>query len=356
MKLDVNAVRVAAELEKKKLMDQHCDDMDDLLRRHNKERRELHQELVELRSEQLRSEAHETLVKPMQDIRAHFEKQVAEVKHGLKAELADIHEQNRMLNGQVEQEMSLLRRDLERSQGELFASKHQFRELEGLYDKEHSELLRLRQQQRELMEKEEQAKAAAAEAAANTFDVQQAEANATLSGDFSHDTATAILPVGVAPTLERSQERPEGKEDQVSGSNNTTLLADDSQQTAAHPQVNSSIPSPLPAPNSAMKQVMMAPKPKEDGREAMTPTVLSTRKAARPSVTAVSTVLRTIPSQGRPATVQTRSAPQLPTPSTPHGVRPVLSAGPAQLHRLTNTPTTTTLIQHHHRSLSSASG
>lgn len=28
-------------------------------------------------------------------------------------------------------------------------------------------------------------------------------------------------------------------------------------------QVNSSIPSPLPAPNSAMKQVMMAPKPKE---------------------------------------------------------------------------------------------
>eukprot|EP00434_Breviolum_minutum_P007064 symbB.v1.2.006234.t1/scaffold340.1/size245066/20 len=144
MKLDVNAVRVAAELEKEKLIAEHCDELDDLHRRHDKEKRELHQELSELRSEQLRSEASE---KPMQHIRAHFEKQVAEVKYDLVAQLADINERSRMQNGQVEQEMSLLKRDLERCQAELSTSQKEFRTLALLYDKEQQELQDLRQQQ-----------------------------------------------------------------------------------------------------------------------------------------------------------------------------------------------------------------
>lgn len=143
LKLDVNAVRVAAELEKEKLISEHCDQLDDLVKQHDKERRKLQNELTELRSKQLCSEARE---KPLQEIRAHFEKQVAEVKYGLVAQIADIHEQKRMQNGQAEQEMALLKKDLERCQAELAASQQELRKLVLLYEKEQQELQDLRQQ------------------------------------------------------------------------------------------------------------------------------------------------------------------------------------------------------------------
>ncbi|CAE7708782.1 Irgc [Symbiodinium sp. CCMP2592] len=36
MKLDINEIRVATELEKQKLITEHCDELDDLVRRHDK--------------------------------------------------------------------------------------------------------------------------------------------------------------------------------------------------------------------------------------------------------------------------------------------------------------------------------
>lgn len=138
LKLDVNAVRVAAELEKEKLISEHCDQLDDLVKQHDKERRQLQTELTELRSKQLCSEARE---KPLQDIRAHFEKQVG----CLVAQIADIHEQKRQQNGQAEQEMALLKKDFERCQAELAASQQELRKLVLLYEKEQQELQELRQ-------------------------------------------------------------------------------------------------------------------------------------------------------------------------------------------------------------------
>eukprot|EP00435_Cladocopium_sp_Y103_P012109 s38_g3.t1 len=72
LKLDVNAVRVAAELEKEKLISEHCDQLDDLVRQHDKERRKLQNELTELRSKQLCSEAMEHCRTPSASFRSQW--------------------------------------------------------------------------------------------------------------------------------------------------------------------------------------------------------------------------------------------------------------------------------------------
>jgi len=90
---------VSAERAREQLIADHCDELDDLVRRHDKERRELHKEVNELRSECASSQASDTIARPMQDIRAHFEDQVAVVKQQLVAQPADIQERQRVQGG-----------------------------------------------------------------------------------------------------------------------------------------------------------------------------------------------------------------------------------------------------------------
>ncbi|CAE7630113.1 Irgc [Symbiodinium sp. CCMP2456] len=363
MKLDINEIRVAAELEKQKLITEHCDELDDLVRRHDKERRELHRELAELRSDHARVEASETLLQPLQEIREHFESQVVEVKQELVTQLADIQERNRMQSGEVQLEMRQLRDELKRCQDELSSSQAEFRTLSMLYDKEQRENYRLRQESQQQSEMASgRHEAIGLEPVAS--DVANQHPTLT-SADYSMDTtvATDILPVSVA-SPERAHEAAT-----ASNSNSVTMVVEESQAAAGAQLQVAGIPAPLPAPSAAVKQVGMKIKStvQDEGREApAAPPLVPTPTQARPSIPAVS-VLRTalpiaaVQSRTLPAAAFHQAHDRLGTmaaaPQTPT-VCSVVTTGPTSHRRVGTTTTTTTTTRPfipHHRSASTSS-
>jgi len=359
MKLDINEIRVAAELEKQKLITEHCDELDDLVRRHDKERRELHRELAELRSDHSRVQASETLLQPLQEIREHFESQVVEVKQELVTQLADIQERNRMQSGEVQLEMRQLRDELKRCQDELSSSQAEFRTLSMLYDKEQRENYRLRQESQQQSEMASgRHEAIGLEPVAS--DVANQHPTLT-SADYSMDTtvATDILPVSVA-SPERAHEAAT-----ASNSNSVTMVVEESQAAAGAQLQVAGIPAPLPAPSAAVKQVGMKIKStvQDEGREApAAPPLVPTPTQARPSIPAVS-VLRTalpiaaVQSRTLPAAAFHQAHDRLGTmaaaPQTPT-VCSVVTTGPTSHRRVATTTTTRPFIPHH-RSASTSS-
>ncbi|CAE7464664.1 Irgc [Symbiodinium sp. CCMP2592] len=359
MKLDINEIRVAAELEKQKLITEHCDELDDLVRRHDKERRELHRELSELRSDHARVQASETLLQPLQEIREHFESQVVEVKQELVTQLADIQERNRMQSGEVQLEMRQLRDELKRCQDELSSSQAEFRTLSMLYDKEQRENYRLRQESQQQSEMASgRHEAIGSEPVAS--DVANQHPTLT-SADYSMDTtvATDILPVSVA-SPERAHEAAT-----ASNSNSVTMVVEENQAAAAAQLQVAGIPAPLPAPSAAVKHVGMKIKSVQDeGREApAAPPLVPTPTQARPSIPAVSVLRTALPI----AAVQSRTLPaaafhqahdrlgatMAAAPQTPT-VCSVVTTGPTSHRRVATTTTTRPFISHH-RSASTAS-
>eukprot|EP00930_Biecheleria_cincta_P027659 TRINITY_DN19392_c0_g1_i1.p1 TRINITY_DN19392_c0_g1~~TRINITY_DN19392_c0_g1_i1.p1 ORF type:complete len:713 (+),score=184.24 TRINITY_DN19392_c0_g1_i1:111-2141(+) len=138
--LDVNEVRLAAEQARQKLVSEHCDEMDDLVRRHDRERKELFREVNELRSENARMKAGaaagtQGLWKPMQGVQSHFESQVAFVKKELVAQLSDIQERHRTQRYEDQLVVAELQKNLEQCRSELASSQYEFITLAMLYDK-----------------------------------------------------------------------------------------------------------------------------------------------------------------------------------------------------------------------------
>eukprot|EP00931_Biecheleriopsis_adriatica_P045149 TRINITY_DN25879_c0_g1_i1.p1 TRINITY_DN25879_c0_g1~~TRINITY_DN25879_c0_g1_i1.p1 ORF type:complete len:804 (+),score=214.06 TRINITY_DN25879_c0_g1_i1:65-2413(+) len=275
-RLDMNDFRIQAELAREKMVVEHCDEMDDLVRRHDKERKELHREVMELRSECARAEVSDTIKRPMRDIRNHFESQVAVVKQELVAQLADIQERQRVQRGQDEQEMGELRKSLERCQSELSSSQYEFATLAMLFDKEQKENQRLQhlrlQQQNSEMDASQQ-EANVAETVGTPVPSEMAN-NATFAStqECSPDTtlATDTLPMAALAAASAAAEAaqragaaasPGPAEVSVKISPRSVKTADDSRDAPTTVLNQAQAPSPAPSlPSSRAPSASQAPR------------------------------------------------------------------------------------------------
>mmetsp|Transcript_115829 Transcript_115829/g.327687 ORF Transcript_115829/g.327687 Transcript_115829/m.327687 type:complete len:855 (+) Transcript_115829:66-2630(+) len=145
MQQEMNEHRIAAEVVREELIAEHCDDLDDLVRRHDLERRSLNKEISELRAEITRAGQSSFAAQPGMEIREHFEQQVAMVKHELIAQLSEFHERQSEQRGDDERELEQLRQTFESCQAELFASQEEFTILATLFEKERRDNMQLRE-------------------------------------------------------------------------------------------------------------------------------------------------------------------------------------------------------------------
>jgi len=142
-----NEFRLAAEEANEVMMAKHCDELDDLMRRHNMDKRELQQEVIELRSECTRLKLRSG---PVDNLKLHFEDHIAKLKLELVDQLANLHGQQQEQRGQDEKEMDQLRKSHEGCQVALAASQQDFAMLARLFEKERWEHMQLRDSLAEL--------------------------------------------------------------------------------------------------------------------------------------------------------------------------------------------------------------
>lgn len=147
MQQQLNEYRLAAEKTREDLTTEHCEELDDLVGRFSRERCELHEEIRELRVELSSEGAGGAAERPMSEIRAHFENQVAVMKRELLAQLSDVHERESEQRGVDERELKQLQTSLEECQQELAASQEEFAILSSLFDKERRECMALKLRQ-----------------------------------------------------------------------------------------------------------------------------------------------------------------------------------------------------------------
>eukprot|EP00927_Polykrikos_kofoidii_P046851 TRINITY_DN4097_c0_g1_i2.p1 TRINITY_DN4097_c0_g1~~TRINITY_DN4097_c0_g1_i2.p1 ORF type:complete len:765 (-),score=199.62 TRINITY_DN4097_c0_g1_i2:494-2788(-) len=146
----LNEQWIVAEVAREELMQEHSDEVDDLVRCHDLERWALQREVNQMRGECGQSEAGLAAARPMREIRAHFEQQVGIVKRDLIAQLSGAHERHREQRGNEEREFEQLFRDLQSCQSEAASSKGEFTVLATLYEEECRANLQLREDQRAL--------------------------------------------------------------------------------------------------------------------------------------------------------------------------------------------------------------
>eukprot|EP00929_Paragymnodinium_shiwhaense_P097586 TRINITY_DN59220_c0_g1_i1.p1 TRINITY_DN59220_c0_g1~~TRINITY_DN59220_c0_g1_i1.p1 ORF type:complete len:748 (+),score=214.25 TRINITY_DN59220_c0_g1_i1:96-2339(+) len=147
---ELNAARLASARLREDLLAEHCDELDDLVRRHDNERRGLHSELAQLRSEKTVAEARKVTIRPLEEIRDHFEKQVASMKKDLVSQLGDLQKKERDQRAKDERDLEDLVAKLGRCQSELSSSQKDFEVMAVLFDQERREHQELRESSRRL--------------------------------------------------------------------------------------------------------------------------------------------------------------------------------------------------------------
>lgn len=152
-RLDINDLRLELETQREKLITDHCEELDDLVRRHDQERQVLYSEAAEWRVRFTKLQAEASVAQPILEMQHYFETQVSVVRQELVAQLADIQERQSVQRGHEVQQLADLRHCLERCQTELSASQHEFRTLATLFEKERQRsILKLQQQERDLVQ------------------------------------------------------------------------------------------------------------------------------------------------------------------------------------------------------------
>lgn len=194
----LQAYRLAADAAREEMMTEHCEELDDLVRRHDVERRELHHEIRDLK------EVAGVVSRPMSELREHFDGQVALMKRELVAQLSDLQERQREQRVASEQELDHLRQSLERCQQDLAASQDEFAVLSTVFDAERREALQLQQRHRllELRFEEAIVEASERERTAAAADVKMLQAEPPPDGSEQQRLGSAGLPVsaeGVVP-------------------------------------------------------------------------------------------------------------------------------------------------------------
>eukprot|EP00928_Gymnodinium_smaydae_P099600 TRINITY_DN9553_c0_g1_i1.p1 TRINITY_DN9553_c0_g1~~TRINITY_DN9553_c0_g1_i1.p1 ORF type:complete len:906 (-),score=252.76 TRINITY_DN9553_c0_g1_i1:154-2871(-) len=164
----LNDRKLTMELLREELRSEHCDDLDDLVKRHDQERRSLHSQLSELRAETAELRESGVAKRPMEEIREHFEQQMQVVKRDLVAQISDFHEIQRALRTEEDSQAERMRRSLDETKSECETAREEFRVLAGLFEKERAEKNQLNESCARLRSE------AAAAAAAETASAQQA--------------------------------------------------------------------------------------------------------------------------------------------------------------------------------------
>jgi hypothetical protein len=144
MQQQLNEYRVKGDKMRDEMMQEHCEELDDLVSRFSSERKGLHDEIRELRAQCAKAEVGGAAERPMSEIRAHFESQVAVMKRELVAQLSDVHERERQQRGVDERELKQLQQSLEETQKDFASSQEEFTILSTLFDKERREHLSLK--------------------------------------------------------------------------------------------------------------------------------------------------------------------------------------------------------------------
>lgn len=131
---------------REEVMAEYHDDLDDIVRRNDAERRQLRQEVRDLRSERDQALSAELVSEPMTEIRLHFETQVNEMMN----HLSDVHERYSKQKAADDHELQELRHLSDDYRRNLAETKNDFAFLSTLYDKERREHLGLKELQRNL--------------------------------------------------------------------------------------------------------------------------------------------------------------------------------------------------------------
>jgi hypothetical protein len=122
------------------LMAEHCNELDDLVRRQDLERRELHQQVDELRARCAGAEA--ATSRPTAEMREYFESEIASMKQDIIAQFADLSE-HKGVDEKLEKEK--LQRRFEDCEKDLASSKEEFALLASLFEKERLDHQKLRE-------------------------------------------------------------------------------------------------------------------------------------------------------------------------------------------------------------------
>jgi len=204
MQQQLNEYRLTAERTREDMLSEHCEELDDLVGGFNLERRGLHDEIREMRAECAKAEVAGAAARPMTEIRAHFESQVAVMKRELVAQLSDVHEREREQRGNDERDLAQLQQTLERTQRELASSQEEFALLGTLFDKERRENLTLKSSQKALelrLEAERSAERAdkAQKSAALSAIAGASSAPAALAGSLSSPPPQVQYPQASLP-------------------------------------------------------------------------------------------------------------------------------------------------------------
>jgi len=135
----MNEYRLQAEQAREQMVVQHCNELDNVMKAHDSERRVLHSEVCELRSECAQAVAGREAAAASDRPPVPSDSQVEELRQQLSAQVSELQEFRSAQLGQHEQDMGQLHSHLGRCEWELEQSQNEFLMLAKLYDKESRE-------------------------------------------------------------------------------------------------------------------------------------------------------------------------------------------------------------------------
>jgi len=141
---ELNDALLEMERVREELMAERGDELDDLVKLHDFERRDLHQEVRELHRECASMAAVASQPPHLLDLHAHLESRLGVMQEELSTQLADWDARVQAQKQRDEIENDELRKSLHSCQAELSASQSEFKTLATLFDQERREHLKLK--------------------------------------------------------------------------------------------------------------------------------------------------------------------------------------------------------------------
>lgn len=142
MRQELNEYRLEAERVREELLVEHSDELDELARRHDRERQDLAFQVQQLRAERSRSEQRNATGAPFMEMHLRLESEVAAMKRDLASQLADLSNDQGMDAAADLEELEDLRCSLASTQQELATTREDLAVLTTLYEQQRGESLR----------------------------------------------------------------------------------------------------------------------------------------------------------------------------------------------------------------------
>lgn len=142
MRQELNEYRLEVERVREELMLEHNDELDDVARRHDRERQELSRQVQELQADRARVQQRCAVEAPFSEMHLRLESEVAAMKQNLASQLADLSNDCGMDAAADEDELEDLRNALADTQLELAATQEDLAVLTTVYEQQRGECLR----------------------------------------------------------------------------------------------------------------------------------------------------------------------------------------------------------------------